>query len=78
MNRLCVLHLLSTCYFAKTSHVSPTMRALGAAEKAAWVVLNNVAPDPGIDHVYAVKTIGDVHACDGKCACMGAVDALSG
>ena len=43
------------------------MRALDAAAKAAGiVVLNEVGLDPGIDHLYAVKTIGEVHAKGGK------------
>lgn len=43
------------------------MRPLDAAAKAARVVvLNEMALDHSIDHVYAVKTIGDVDARDGK------------
>ncbi|GJE90490.1 saccharopine dehydrogenase C-terminal domain-containing protein [Phanerochaete sordida] len=50
-----------------TSYVSAAMRALhGAACAAGIVVLNEVGLDPGIDHLYAVKTISEVHAKGGK------------
>lgn len=50
-----------------TSYVSPAMRQLDeAAKKAGIVVLNEVGMDPGIDHLYAVKTISEVHAKGGK------------
>ncbi|KAF5381326.1 hypothetical protein D9615_008419 [Tricholomella constricta] len=50
-----------------TSYVSPAMRALDAATKEAGiVVLNEIGLDPGIDHLYAVKTIDEVHAKGGK------------
>jgi len=50
-----------------TSYISPTMRELDAqAKDAGIVVLNEVGVDPGIDHLYAVKTIGEVHAQGGK------------
>jgi saccharopine dehydrogenase-like NADP-dependent oxidoreductase len=50
-----------------TSYVSPAMRALdAAAREAGIVVLNEVGLDPGIDHLYAVKTIGEVHARGGR------------
>ena len=39
------------------------MRSLDAAANAAGVVLlKEVGQNPSIDHGYAVKTIGDVHA----------------
>ena len=44
------------------SHFSPAMHAVGKA--AGVVMLNKVALDPG--HVYAIKTIGDMYARDGK------------
>jgi saccharopine dehydrogenase-like NADP-dependent oxidoreductase len=28
--------------------------------------MNEIGLDPGIDHLYAVKTIGEVHAKGGK------------
>ena len=43
------------------------MRALdGAAKEKGVVVINEVGLDPGIDHLYAVKTIGEVQAKGGK------------
>lgn len=50
-----------------TSYVSNAVRALEADAKAAGiVVLNEVGVDPGFDHLYAIKTIGEVHAQNGK------------
>ncbi|KAJ7270718.1 saccharopine dehydrogenase [Mycena haematopus] len=50
-----------------TSYVSAELRALdGEAKEAGIVVLNEVGLDPGIDHVSAVKVIGEVHAKRGK------------
>ncbi|KAF7322752.1 Saccharopine dehydrogenase [Mycena chlorophos] len=50
-----------------TSYVSPAIRELdAAAREAGIVVLNEVGLDPGIDHLYAVKTIEEVHAKGGK------------
>ena len=49
------------------SYISPAIRELdAAAKKAGIVVLNEVGVDPGVDHLYAVKTIGEVHAKGGK------------
>jgi saccharopine dehydrogenase-like NADP-dependent oxidoreductase len=43
------------------------MRELDAEVKAAGIiVMNEIGLDPGIDHLYAVKTIGEVHAKGGK------------
>ncbi|KAF8920865.1 saccharopine dehydrogenase [Mucidula mucida] len=50
-----------------TSYVSPAIRALDAEAKAAGIiVMNEIGLDPGIDHLYAVKTIDEVHAKGGK------------
>ncbi|KAG6821131.1 hypothetical protein H0H93_006470 [Arthromyces matolae] len=50
-----------------TSYVSPAMRELDAAAKEAGiVVMNEIGLDPGIDHLYAVKTIDEVHEKGGK------------
>ncbi|KAF4812734.1 Saccharopine dehydrogenase [Colletotrichum siamense] len=50
-----------------TSYVSPAIRELEAEAKAAGItVLNEVGVDPGVDHLYAIKTIGEVHAKGGK------------
>ncbi|KAI1121870.1 Saccharopine dehydrogenase [Nemania abortiva] len=50
-----------------TSYISPAIRGLEGPAKAAGVtILNEVGVDPGVDHCYAVKTIGEVHAKGGK------------
>ncbi|KAI0824304.1 saccharopine dehydrogenase [Trametes gibbosa] len=50
-----------------TSYISPAMRALEAEVKQAGiVVMNEIGLDPGVDHLYAVKTIDEVHAKGGK------------
>ncbi|KAI5858834.1 Apo Saccharopine reductase [Tricharina praecox] len=50
-----------------TSYVSPAMEELDAEAKAAGItVLNEIGLDPGIDHLYAVKMIDEVHAKGGK------------
>ncbi|KAM0421149.1 hypothetical protein ACHAPT_011041 [Fusarium lateritium] len=50
-----------------TSYVSPAMCELDKAAKEAGItVLNEVGVDPGIDHLYAIKTIGEVHDRGGK------------
>jgi saccharopine dehydrogenase-like NADP-dependent oxidoreductase len=50
-----------------TSYVSDAMKELEAeAKKAGIVVLNEIGLDPGIDHLYAVKTIDEVHRAGGK------------
>lgn len=50
-----------------TSYVSAEMRALDDAVKEAGItVLNEVGVDPGVDHLYAIKTINEVHEKGGK------------
>lgn len=50
-----------------TSYVSPAMLELDAAAKEAGItVMNEIGLDPGIDHLYAVKTIEEVHKAGGK------------
>lgn len=50
-----------------TSYVSPAIKALAdEVKKAGIVVLNEVGVDPGVDHLYAIKTINEVHAKGGK------------
>ena len=50
-----------------TSYVSPAMRELDEqAKEAGIVVMNEIGLDPGIDHLYAIKTIDEVHAKGGK------------
>ncbi|EGE00269.1 saccharopine dehydrogenase [Trichophyton tonsurans CBS 112818] len=50
-----------------TSYVSPAMMELQEdAKKAGITVMNEIGLDPGIDHLYAVKTISEVHEAGGK------------
>ncbi|MCJ1285474.1 Saccharopine dehydrogenase [NADP(+), L-glutamate-forming] [Xylographa opegraphella] len=50
-----------------TSYVSPAMLELEEAAKEAGItVMNEIGLDPGIDHLYAVKTINEVHDAGGK------------
>lgn len=50
-----------------TSYVSPAMKELDdEAKKSGIVVMNEIGLDPGIDHLYAVKTISEVHEKGGK------------
>ncbi|KAI9881343.1 MAG: Saccharopine dehydrogenase [NADP(+), L-glutamate-forming] [Pleopsidium flavum] len=50
-----------------TSYVSPAMLELEKEVKEAGItVMNEIGLDPGIDHLYAVKTIDEVHKAGGK------------
>jgi len=50
-----------------TSYVSPAMMELDEqAKKAGITVLNEIGLDPGIDHLYAVKMIDEIHQEGGK------------
>lgn len=50
-----------------TSYISPAMAALDEPAKQAGItVFNEIGVDPGIDHLYAVKTIDEVHKKGGK------------
>ncbi|KAJ3188473.1 hypothetical protein HK101_009159 [Irineochytrium annulatum] len=50
-----------------TSYVSPAMMEFDAAAKQAGItVMNEIGVDPGIDHLYAVRTINEVHREGGK------------
>ncbi|KAF1816750.1 putative Saccharopine dehydrogenase [Eremomyces bilateralis CBS 781.70] len=50
-----------------TSYVSPAMAALDQEAKDAGIsVFNEIGMDPGIDHLYAIKTIAEVHEAKGK------------
>ncbi|KAK4203350.1 putative saccharopine dehydrogenase [Triangularia verruculosa] len=50
-----------------TSYVSPAMMELDEEAKAAGItVMNEIGLDPGIDHLYAIKTIDEVHKAGGK------------
>ena len=50
-----------------TSYVSPAMLELEEeAKRAGITVMNEIGLDPGIDHLYAIKTIEEVHKAGGK------------
>ncbi|PLB45011.1 aminoadipic semialdehyde synthase [Aspergillus steynii IBT 23096] len=50
-----------------TSYISPALWDLNEEAKAVGItVLNEIGLDPGIDHLYAVKTIDEVHRAGGK------------
>ncbi|PWZ01727.1 putative chimeric spermidine synthase/saccharopine reductase [Testicularia cyperi] len=50
-----------------TSYVSDAIRELESEiQKAGITVMNEIGLDPGLDHLYAVKAIDDVHAEGGK------------
>ncbi|KAH8433924.1 saccharopine dehydrogenase (NADP+, L-glutamate-forming) [Aspergillus melleus] len=50
-----------------TSYISPALWELNEKAKEAGItVLNEIGLDPGIDHLYAVKTIDEVHRAGGK------------
>lgn len=50
-----------------TSYVSPAMMELDQQCKDAGItVMNEIGLDPGIDHLYAIKTIEEVHKAGGK------------
>ncbi|KAL0635354.1 saccharopine dehydrogenase (NADP+, L-glutamate-forming) [Maublancomyces gigas] len=50
-----------------TSYVSPAMQELDQEAKDAGItVMNEIGLDPGIDHLYAVKMIDEVHSKGGK------------
>ena len=50
-----------------TSYVSPAMMELDEQAKDAGIsVMNEIGLDPGIDHLYAVKTIDEVHKAGGR------------
>ncbi|KAI1076266.1 Saccharopine dehydrogenase [Whalleya microplaca] len=50
-----------------TSYVSPALMELDQQCKEAGItVMNEIGLDPGIDHLYAIKTIEEVHKAGGK------------
>lgn len=50
-----------------TSYTAPAMVELESQIKEAGItVLNEIGLDPGIDHLYAIKTIDEVHKAGGK------------
>lgn len=50
-----------------SSYISPALKELEPEIKRAGItVMNEIGLDPGIDHLYAVKTIDEVHKANGK------------
>lgn len=50
-----------------TSYISPSMQELEEGIKEAGItIMNEIGLDPGIDHLYAIKTIDEVHKAEGK------------
>ena len=50
-----------------TSYISPSMQELEKEiDEAGITVMNEIGLDPGIDHLYAIKTIDEVHKSGGK------------
>ncbi|MDI1485343.1 MAG: saccharopine dehydrogenase (NADP+, L-glutamate-forming), partial [Ramalina farinacea] len=50
-----------------TSYISPAMQELESQiNEAGITVMNEIGLDPGIDHLYAIKTIAEVHKAGGK------------
>lgn len=57
----------SGTHVVTTSYVSDAMRRMNEdATRAGITVLNEVGVDPGIDHLYAIKKINEVHEQGGK------------
>lgn len=50
-----------------TSYISPALRELeDQINEAGILVFNEIGVDPGVDHLYAVKTISEVHEAGGE------------
>ncbi|ODQ57853.1 hypothetical protein WICANDRAFT_80022 [Wickerhamomyces anomalus NRRL Y-366-8] len=50
-----------------TSYISPALKELeDQINEAGILVFNEIGLDPGLDHLYAVKTIDEVHKAGGK------------
>lgn len=50
-----------------TSYINPQLKALEQEIKDAGItVMNEIGLDPGLDHLYAVKTFEEVHQQNGK------------
>lgn len=45
---------------------SNLVNGTNSAKAAGVVVMNEIGVDPGVDHLYALKTINEVHAEGGK------------
>lgn len=50
-----------------TSYISPALKELeDQINEAGIIVFNEIGLDPGLDHLYAVKTIDEVHKAGGE------------
>lgn len=59
--------LAEKAHVVTTSYINPQMRELDQAFKDAGLVcFNEIGLDPGVDHLYAVKIINDIHQAGGK------------
>jgi spermidine synthase len=59
--------LAEKCHVVTTSYINPQMRALEQEFKDAGLIcFNEIGVDPGVDHLWAIKTIDEVHQKGGK------------
>ena len=59
-----------------TSYISPAIRELeDEIKEAGIVVMNEIGLDPGVDHLYAVKVVDEVHSKGGKVCDMPSITA---
>lgn len=59
--------LAEKAHVVTTSYVNPNMAALDQKFKDAGLVcFNEIGVDPGVDHLWAIKTIDEVHKAGGK------------
>lgn len=59
--------LAEHCSVVTTSYVNPQMKALDAQFKEKGLVcFNEIGVDPGVDHLWAIKTIDEVQKKGGK------------
>ncbi|WRT68637.1 spermidine synthase [Kwoniella shivajii] len=55
------------CHVVTTSYVNPQMKALHQKfVDAGLICFNEIGVDPGVDHLWAVKIIDEVHRAGGK------------
>ncbi|GMK55924.1 hypothetical protein CspeluHIS016_0209800 [Cutaneotrichosporon spelunceum] len=59
--------LAEKAHVVTTSYVNPQMRELDQQFKDAGLIcFNEIGLDPGVDHLYAVKIIDEIHRAGGK------------
>lgn len=59
--------LAEKAHVVTTSYINPQMRELDQKFKDAGLLcFNEIGLDPGVDHLYAVKIIDDIHKAGGK------------